>query len=153
MGKWAIGRRAAAAMLPALLLALSGCAVSLISAYDQTTDDLAMTMQKAAVIHAEEMDQPAPGCFYARFRQFYREQHADISLLELRVTSIPKNDPTVQQVLSLRSALNSFESLHKSASAAGRCQSAAELAPAMSGLNSIFGAILKLEFAKKRGAP
>lgn len=136
----------------ALSLALAGCAVTFLSKYDVGTDTMTSALQRNAAIHAEALgEQVAPACFYSNYRDFYSQQHADVGSLELRVGAIPQNQPTIAQVAELKHALNIFESLHKSATASGRCQSAAELQPAMSGLNVIFGAILKLEIAKQRG--
>lgn len=123
------------------------------SRYDAPTDQMTMALHKAVSLEIEALaGQTSPACFYRRYKGFYAEQHADVAALELRVRAIAKNEDTVSQVDALRAALGSFEMLHRLASAQGRCLSPAELSPAASGLDIIFGAILKLEIAKRRGA-
>jgi hypothetical protein len=133
-------------------MSLAGCAVTLLSKYDQGTDQMTGALQRNMAIHVETLaGQKPPHCFHKNHRDFYTQQHADVGALEMRVSAIPKNSPTITQVDDLKKALNTFESLHRSASASGRCQTSVELQPSMDGLNAIFRAILKLEIAKQRG--
>jgi len=135
-----------------LLVGLTGCTVTLLSAYDPGTDQMTTALQRSVADHIEALAvEEAPACLYENYRAFYRQQHVDVGALELRVNAIDRNQPTIVQVSELKSALSRFELLHQAASDRKRCQSPAELQPAASGLNSTFGAILKLEIAKQRG--
>lgn len=81
----------------------------------------------------------------------------DLSAIEVRAKAIPQNDTTVKQLVLLNDSLNLLEKLHKlkdkksQSSGELRCFSPDELLPTRNALNSSFTAILKLEFAKKRG--
>ena len=136
-----------------LAVGLSGCAVQFLSGYDATTDAIATSMQKAHTDHVlTVLEGTKPACLYSRNKSYYRAARVDVAALELRVGAIAKNDPTVQQVQALKGAVDSFERLDQLAERRGACLSGAELSPIGRGMNSIFGAILKLEFAKLRGA-
>jgi len=149
---WRAPRLGQSAILLLFSLALTGCAVTWLSKYDSQTDEMTTALQRAVAVHGETLgEQSAPACLYDNHRAYYTQEHADVGALELRVAAIPKNEPTKVQVEELKTALNRFESLHKSASASGRCQSPVELQPALTGINQIFRAILTLEIAKKRG--
>ena len=135
------------------LTLLGGCAVQFLSSYDATTDEITTAMQKAHAVHVLTiLEGQKPDCLYSKNKDYYRSARVDVSALELRVAAIPQNDPTVQQVDSLKGALASFEQLDQMAEKRGACLSGAELSPIDRGMNSIFGSILKLEFAKLRGA-
>lgn len=132
---------------------VAACAASLIARYDPTTDQTASTLKQATISHIDEMEQQsAPACLYDQHRNFYTDQQTKVAALASHVGSLPDNSHSIAEVQELKTALTNFETLHKSASAAGRCQSAAELEPAKSGLVVIFDAIRKLE-SEKPGAP
>jgi hypothetical protein len=148
-----IRRTAANVSIFGLALSLSGCAVQFLSGYDATTDQIATAMQKAHTDHVLTIvDGQKPACLYGNNKNYYRSARVDASALAIRVAAIPKNDPTIGQVDALKGALDSFERLDQLAARRNICLSGEELAPIDRGMNSIFGAILKLEFAKLRGA-
>jgi hypothetical protein len=129
---------------------LSACAVTLISRYDEQTDHLTSGFQRAMTSHFETLrSATAPACTYPNFTDFYRERRIDLSVLDVRVRSIPQNEETIRQVELLGSSLAAVESIHRRAGAA--CPSADELRPVERNLQVQFLSILTLEQAKKRG--
>lgn len=131
-----------------IAVALSGCAVKLISSYDETTDKTVTALQKKTEAHlvALEAVDGLPECKYERHKQFYSEAKVDVSAIAVRAAAIPKNDITTEQTMLLTSSLETLEKLHKIA-----CLSKDQIAPLRTQFNSSFTAILKLELAKRRG--
>lgn len=131
-----------------IAVALSGCAVKLISSYDETTDKTVTALQKKTEAHlvALEAVDGLPECKYEQHKQFYSEAKVDVSAIAVRAAAIPKNDITTEQMMLLTSSLEILEKLHKIA-----CLSKGQIAPLRAQFNSSFTAILKLELAKRRG--
>lgn len=131
-----------------IAVALSGCAVKLISSYDETTDKTVTALQKKTEAHlvALEAVDGLPECKYEQHKQFYSEAKVDVSAIAVRAAAIPKNDITTEQTMLLTSSLETLEKLHKIA-----CLSKEQIAPLRIQFNSSFTAILKLELAKRRG--
>lgn len=136
------------AFLLAVVIALPGCPVRLISSYDETTDKAVTALQKKTESHliALESLEGLPECSYNKHKAFYDEAKVDVSAIEVRAAAAPKNEITTQQTQLLASSLESLEKLHKIA-----CLSKAQIKPLRSNFNSSFTAILKLELAKRRG--
>lgn len=136
------------AALLALALALSGCTVKLVSAYDETTDKNVTALQKKTEAHlvALEAAEGLPECKYEKHKQFYKEAKVDVSSIAVRAAAIPKNEITTKQTVLLSNSLDNLEELHKIA-----CLSKDQIAPLRIQFNSSFTAILKLELAKRRG--
>lgn len=134
-----------------LALILSACTVTLVSAYDEQTDQMTSALQRAMSSHFEALrSAQAPACRHENFRDFYRERRLDIGSLDLRARSIPRNSETIAQVEGLAGSLNALEQIHQNAG--DTCLSAARLSPIERGFQQQFLAILTLEQAKKRGA-
>jgi hypothetical protein len=140
-----------ALLFPALLsLALSACAVSLISQYDEQTDSQTTDLQRAMSAYFETLrSATAPACTHPNFADFYRDRRVDVSVLDLRVRSIPKNTETIGQVEGIGRSLTELEGMHQDKGE--RCLSAEELSPVERAFQQQFLAILTLEQAKKRG--
>ena len=132
----------------ASLVAISGCAVKLVSSYDETTDKTVSALQKKTEAHLVSLEAAdgLPECVYPKHKTFYDEAKVDVSAIAVRAAAIPKNEITTEQTLLLSSSLATLEKLHKVA-----CISRDQIAPLRIQLNSSFTAILKLELAKKRG--
>ena len=129
---------------------LSACAVTLISRYDEQTDRLTSEFQRAMTGHFETLrSAAAPACTHPNFTDFYRERRIDLSVLDVRVRSIPQNSETIRQVELLRSSLAAVEDIHRGSGAA--CPLPEVLNPVERGLQQQFLSILTLEQAKKRG--
>ena len=127
---------------------LSGCAVVLISDYDEATDKTVTALRRKVEEHLVRLETTAgkPGCEHVKYDKFYEEAKVDVSAIRTRTAAIPKNDITTKQTDQLSDSLQSLEDLHKLA-----CLSKAQIPALRTPLNSIFTAILKLEIAKKRG--
>lgn len=136
------------AFLLAVAIGLPGCAVKLISSYDETTDKAVTTLQKKTETHLVPLEslEGLPGCKYDKHKAFYDEAKVDVSAIEVRTAAVPKNEITTQQAQLLASSLENLEKLHKIA-----CLSKDQIKPLRSNFNSSFTAILKLELAKRRG--
>ena len=143
--------RALSGLLLILIFAVSGCSVTLLARYDAATETMATALQRAADDHARLLvTEASPACLQEQHAAFYTGQDADVAALEQRVAALRKNEQTIEQVRSLKAALDDFQALHGRASARGRCLSPAEVQPAMTGIDSIFAAILQMERSKPR---
>jgi hypothetical protein len=130
------------------LMVLSGCSIKLISSYDETTDKTVTALQKKVesfFVTVESLE-GLPGCEYENHKKFYEEAKVEISAIGVRARAIPKNEITIKQIELLKDSLSKLESLHKIS-----CLSKDQIDPLRTAFNSSFTAILKLEFAKKRG--
>lgn len=127
---------------------ISGCAIKLISSYDETTDKTVTALQKKTEAHlvALEAVEGLPECTYEKHRRFYDEAKVDVSAIVVRAAAIPKNEITTEQTALLSRSLESLEKLHKVA-----CLTKDQITPLRTQFNSSFTAILKLELAKRRG--
>src|SRR5262245_43789551 len=131
-------------------LALAGC-VTLIAPYDDQIDEMATNLQHDISAEIETLSRAEkPDCLYPNHVEFYKKANADVSALGVRARAHELNSFTIQQVDELDGALDDLEALHKSATAANRCMGASEFSPIRRGFDSITGAIVKLEIAKKR---
>ena len=129
-------------------LALSSCTVKLVSGYDETTDRAVTDLQRKTEAHLVTLEsvEGLPECTYENHKQFYDEAKVDISAITVRAAAIPKNDITTQESQLLASQLDNLEKLHKIA-----CLSKDQITLVRTHFNTSFTAILKLEFAKRRG--
>ncbi len=136
------------AVLFAFTAALSGCAVKLISSYDEATDKAVTALQRKTEAHLIGLEavEGLPECKYEKHKSFYDEAKVDVSAIAVRAAAIPQNDITTESVALLANSLGSLEKLHKIA-----CLSKDQIAPLRILFNSSFTAILKLELAKRRG--
>lgn len=130
------------------LMVLFGCSIKLISSYDETTDKTVTALQKKveSFFVTVESQEGLPECEYNNHKKFYDEVKVEISAIEVRARAIPNNEITIEQVELLKDSLNKLESLHKMS-----CLSKDQIENLRIAFNSSFTAILKLEFAKKRG--
>ena len=127
---------------------LSGCAIALISDYDEVTDKTVTALQRKTEEHLVRLETTTgkPECEHPKFEKFYAEAKVDVSAIRTRTAAIPKNDISTKQIDQLGESLQSLEDLHRL-----KCISKAQIPALRTPLNSIFTAILKLEIAKKRG--
>lgn len=134
--------------LACTLVISSGCSVKLISSYDETTDKTVTALQKKveSFLVILESQEGLPECLYDNHKKFYEETKVEVSAIEVRARAIPNNEITTKQVELLKDSLNKLEQLHKIS-----CPSKEQIQVLRFAFNSSFTAILKLEFAKKRG--
>jgi hypothetical protein len=131
-----------------LIFALSGCAITLISSYDENTDKSVTELQKNFETFFVLVDSQAglPECKYDNHKDFYKDAKVAISATEVRAKAIPKNEITIAQVGLLSDSLISLEKLHKIG-----CFTNGQVSSLRNSFNTSITAILKLELAKKRG--
>lgn len=132
----------------AVLVALSGCSVKLVSSYDEKTDNAVTRLQKdfETFFVTVESQTGLPECDYKNHIKFYQDSKVAISGIEVRAKAMPKNEITVEQVGLLKDSLNKLEKLHKMG-----CLTPNQIENLRTSFNTNITAILKLELAKKRG--
>ena len=132
----------------AMLVALSGCSVKLVSSDDEKTDNSVTQLQKDFETFFVTVESQAglPECKYKNHTKFYRDSKVAVSGIEVRAKAIPNNDITVEQVGLLKNSLDKLEQLHKI-----ECFSPGQVESLRISFNTSITAILKLELAKKRG--
>jgi hypothetical protein len=136
------------AVFLALAVVLSGCAVRLISSYDETIDKAVTALQKNTETHLVALEgvEGLPECKYEKHKQFYDQAKVDVSAIAVRAAAIPKNEITTEQAGLLSNSLDSLVKLHKIA-----CLTKDQIAQLRTQFNVSYTAILKLELAKRRG--
>lgn len=130
--------------LPFLLaVLLAGCAVTLVSSYDATTDQEVTALQKSVAALLNELDQnPVPA--FAVTKAQYDSIFIDLHSLYIRNEARPENTLTVRQLDALKAELTTLEKEHQQNEL-----NEAMLGPARESLDQTFRAILKLELEKK----
>jgi hypothetical protein len=122
---------------------VAGCAVTLISTYDESTDKGVSALQTKADALMTQLDQehvPA----YTAVKSSYDGVRSDLGSLQFRNEARPKNSLTIRQLGELKTQLDTLEALHST----GRLnQPAAEIAKRT--IDQTLGAILRLELEKK----
>jgi hypothetical protein len=123
---------------------LTGCTVTWISSYDETTDKGVTALQKSVASLLDHVDQnPVPA--YTALKPTYDSIRSELNSLHLRNEARPNNTLTVKQLDELQAAFNDLEKQHKD----GRLNQAM-VGPARQSLDQAFRAILKLELEKKQ---
>jgi len=135
---------------------LSGCTVKLISSYDEQTDKSITALQKnfEAFFVRLERSYGSPACVLDHHKSFYDDSSVELSGIRVRAAAMKNNRITTEQIELLSKSLGTLEQLHriKSNREPGKnCLSREEIEPLRNSFNASFTAILKLEFAKKRG--
>lgn len=132
------------------VLLLSGCAVKLISSYDEQTDNAITALQKDMTQFFLTVERQAglPECQYSNHVMFYQQAKVALSAIAVRTKAIEANELTVEQVELLQDSLSNLEQLHQLG-----CFTSNQVANLRSNFDSSITAILKLELAKKRGRP
>lgn len=126
----------------------SGCAVTLMSKYDERTEELASAVGRKMWSQLEQLKgETAPACLYPQHMESYREIRVDLTDLMTRAGALELNRLTQAQVAALQSSWSDFERLHQLKQVA--CLSPAEITPVETALQQTVSAILKLELEKK----
>lgn len=130
-------------VLGLIAMVFTGCTVTLISSYDETTDKGVTDLQKSVDALVAQLDQSSVPD-YTGTKKSYDGIRSDLNSLRLRNEARPKNSLTVKQLDELRAILDGIETQHK----AGAFNQPM-VAPTRDALNRTFRAILKLELEKK----
>lgn len=117
--------------------------------YDGTTDQMTTSLQVSVDSFLEVLaTDTIPHCTFPAQKSFYAHIGAAANTLTIRNQARPKNDLTTQQIVLLDSSLALLTRYHQG-KGDHRCMTAGEIAPLRQNLDVTFGAILKLELAKK----
>lgn len=140
-------------LLLCLCLALVSCApVTLVGPYDEVIDQGITQLHKDTTAFLLLMEQRAgkPLGEYRNNADFYIHALTEVASLQLRATNSPDNDLTIQQLALLKSSFRDLRVIHEAQERLGLNMET--VTPLKSAMDIQFGAILKLEIAKKRGA-
>ncbi len=134
-----------------VIVVSSGCAITLVSKYDEKTENYASDFrtQVDTFLTALERNAGEPvklEATHAQNTKFYDDARITIRGMHNRAIQIDKNKFTVQQIELLMDNVSTLEALHKLGPI-----SPASIASTRSSFESICGAIIKLEILKKRG--
>jgi hypothetical protein len=133
-------------------ISVSGCAVTLVSQYDEQTDANVTALQKKFDAYFLKLDGASfPDCSFAANKSFYDDINVQLSSARVRANAIPKNDITLQELDALSKAISDFAAAQKIRDSKSSCLPAQLIEADRTMFNSIFTAILKFELAKKRG--
>jgi hypothetical protein len=135
-------------ILVALLVALVGCQVTLISTYDPEIDKASTALQKEMDAYLTEL-QTTPDeaqADYEHKKGFYDDYLVSLRSVLVRAQSHPKNHITEKQLELMISNLESLRLAHQSGPL-----DAATLSTTRDLFNQSWRAIITLELAKKRG--
>jgi hypothetical protein len=139
------------------LLTVAGCTTRLISEYDEATDQAVTQLQAHVASHLATLNQLVdpetakpkhPDCEFDRFTSTYAQLSADVHVLVVRNEARQKNALTTAQLKVLEDSISSaLVTLHRDSD--DKCMDAGTIVVAGQMLDQNFGAILKLELAKK----
>ncbi len=142
-----LNRKIYLSLLMAMLVMVvsSGCAITLVSKYDEKTENYASDFRTQADTFLTSLERN-PGATYALNTKFYDDARITLRGMLNRANQIDKNKITVQQIETLMDNVDTLEALHKIGPI-----SSASIVNIRSSFESICGAIIKLEILKKRG--
>ncbi len=131
----------------ALLLTLACCGITLISGYDEITDNAVTQLQRKVDTFLIEIQRNVgtSEVGYENRKEFYDEVRIDIDAIRVRAEAKEKNEITLRQLKTLQESVDSFEKLHELGFIKPE-----EIEPLRQAFDTIFTAILKLELTKKR---
>jgi hypothetical protein len=139
-----------------LLLAISvfsiaGCAIRLISDYDDVLDKDVTALQQTTETFLNQLgtEVGTPAALYGANTDFYIKTQATLSTMATRAASQPKSKIVVGEVQTIQATFTDMQKLHQ---ASDKGLSAANIANTRSALESEFTSILTLELALKAHA-
>lgn len=136
--------RSAIAIVGLIALLCAACGtVTVISSYDEATDQGVTALHRSVSGLLDQLDQPSVPD-YAANKKTYDSVRSDLAALRLRNDLRPKNSLAVKQLALLADQLGTLEGQHK----AGTLNQPM-IQPARDALDQTFRAILKLELEKK----
>nr|CAA6824047.1 MAG: Unknown protein [uncultured Thiotrichaceae bacterium] len=133
--------------LAAALTFFSGCTVSLMSQYDEKTDERIELFGESAndlLFQLEELNAQKPECSYKNHTDSYRSLKVQLQTIQMHEQAKPKNTHTQKQVEALQNRVDQLITIHKK-----KCLPAAFISITQSQINDMLGHILKLERSKR----
>lgn len=126
---------------------LSGCAVSMMSQYDEKTDERIEKFGESAntlLFQLEEQDAQEPECSYDNHTDSYRDLRVQLKTIRMHEQAKPKNTQTQKQVEALQERVDQLITIHKK-----KCLPAAFIGITQNQINDMLGHMLKLERSKR----
>jgi hypothetical protein len=125
----------------AMMLSLSGCALSLVSSYDEVTD---RAVQELASKTEAVIADATTGGSYRRHAAFYAQAQGEISAIEMRSAVYQNNEAEIAALGSLRTAMKNMGRIH---------QIAGSLRPEEAdGVRSLLRSLIHHQISKKRSS-
>jgi len=135
-----------------LCVLLSACSeITLVGQYDEVIDQGVTRLHRETTAFLLDMEYKAgtpEGEFIAN-TGFYIGALSDIASLKLRASNTPQNNLTSQQLQLLEDSIRELMVLHEAQEDLGLIEAITR--PLQTAMDVQFGAILKLEIAKKQG--
>lgn len=136
-----------------LIIGLAACKVTLLSAYDQVTDNVLSQMQQStsAFFVKYETDPQSPELVHAKQQPFYQDLKTHSRTLRIRNNAIEQNKPMIGMLDLLDENINLMDSLHRGKP--NGLLSTADVQLLKSAFESQYTAMFKFIMAlKKRGS-
>lgn len=128
-------------------LASAACTVTLVSHYDEQIDRAATELQRRMDLYLTILEfTSGPETAYAANEEFYLEYAVDVRSVDLRARAHPKNSISLQQYAVMLASLEDLRATHETQDTL----SAAYIRQVRAMFNQAWGAIIRLEVAKKR---
>jgi hypothetical protein len=130
-----------------LIAAVACTSVRLIGDYDEQLDKGITRFHRNMEAHLTALERQigTEKAEYENYGAFYQDARVELSSIRVRAAAHPKNDLTLEQVDLLIENLDNLETMHREGINAN------DIPPVRNAFNIGTTAILKLEFAKKRG--
>jgi hypothetical protein len=131
-----------------MLNLVSGCAVSMMSPYDEETNNRIGMLTDSTnhlLFHLEDLDAKKPDCEYENHAEQYRDIKVQLKSFQMYELAKPKNVQTLKQVEALQERISQLVTMHKK-----QCLPAAAVRVTQHQINSMLGHMIKLESSKRR---
>jgi hypothetical protein len=129
--------------------AVSGCQITLVTAYDDTFDqEVTSTQKDVDALMTKIGDDPTKP--YSVFAADYAKVRTDMDALKVRAASHADNTDTVASVAKLQHTISEFQTEHSDATAA-KPLLAAHVTTELDIMNTEFKILMAQELAKKTG--
>ncbi|MEZ5064236.1 MAG: hypothetical protein R3B81_05845 [bacterium] len=141
--------RSIAALVLALGLLASGCAVRYLAEYDPRLEDGAITLQREMDYHLTELEiaDADSARTYAESREFYAQYAVELRSLQVRARAQALNELTSEQIDLVLANLEEMRAQHEKDNVLSR----GFLTTSRELFNTQWESVLKLETAKRRG--
>jgi hypothetical protein len=142
------------AIVVALLLATSGCAVKLTPYYDSILDNSAATLQQKTETYLTRLESlSSPACTYQQNVDFYQQASGEIATMQTRVRAA--NPAHSKQLVEIISALGQqFEDFKKLQQESGdKCLNNTVIEIGRAGFERVFESFAAYELALKANQP
>lgn len=136
--------------LTAAFTLFSGCAVNMMSEYDEETSHRIETLTESTndlLFHLEDLNAQEPDCEYENHSDRYREIKVQLKSFQMKEIAKTKNVQTVKQVEALQERIGQLVTMHKK-----QCLPAPVVTVTQNQINDMLGHMIKLESSKRKAA-